>query len=450
MVLLILCSNVNSRLRILSVGFFNQNSIVNSMNKIKKFFKALGPGFITGASDDDPSGIGTYSQTGAQFGYNQLWTALFSFPFMTVIQEMCGRIGMVTGKGLSSVIRHHYSRRILFAAVALLFLANTVNVGADLGAMAASGRLLLGIPFVLWLIVLTIVSILLQIHVPYPTYAKFLKYLTISLFAYIIVAFIVKEPWREIAFRTIIPSFSFSRDYLLNIVAILGTTISPYLFFWEADQEAEEDYAQHRVRTYGKGNPKVTNLDIREMRWDTTIGMLFSNVIMFFIIVASASTLGAHGITNIATADQAAQALRPLAGNFAYLLFAVGVIGTGLLAVPVLAGSASYALSEAVGWKAGLNYKFKQAHAFYLVIILSMAAGVLINFIGIAPFNMLYYTAILNGLIAPPLMVMLMRIANNKKILGEHTNGWFANTAGWFIAVIMGVSAIALIVTAFV
>lgn len=420
------------------------------MGKIKAFLKTLGPGFITGASDDDPSGIGTYSQTGAQFGYNQLWTALFSFPFMAVVQEMCGRIGLVTGRGLSNVIRSHYSKKILYASVALLFFANTVNIGADLGAMAVSGQLLIGIPFIVWLLGIALISIILQIFVPYPTYAKFLKYLTLSLFAYIIVAFIVKQPWDLIALRTFVPQFSFSRVYLLNIVAILGTTISPYLFFWEADQEAEEDFAQHRVRHYGKGRPTVTKLDIRAMRLDTVIGMLFSNLVMFFIIVTSASTLGAHGITSVNTADQAAQALRPLAGNFAYLLFAAGIIGTGLLAVPVLAGSASYALSEAAGWKAGLNYKFKQAHAFYIVILLATVLGVLLNFVGVAPFKMLYYTAVLNGLVAPPLMVMLMLISNNKKILGENTNGKFSNTAGWFITIVMSICALALIVSAFV
>ncbi|PJA90238.1 MAG: iron transporter [Candidatus Magasanikbacteria bacterium CG_4_9_14_3_um_filter_32_9] len=420
------------------------------MNRIKKFLKSLGPGFITGASDDDPSGIGTYSQTGSQFGYNQLWTALFSFPFMAVIQEMCGRIGMVTGKGLSNIIRHHYSKKILYISVALLFLANTVNVGADLGAMAASGKLLLGIPFILWLVIFTAVSIGLQIFVPYPTYAKFLKYLTLSLFAYVVVAFVVKQPWHEIALKTFIPSFSFSKQYLLNIVAILGTTISPYLFFWEADQEAEEDFAQHRLRTYGKGMPKVTKLDIRSMRIDTVIGMLFSNLIMFFIIVTAASTLGANGITNITTADQAAMALRPLAGDFAYLLFAVGIIGTGLLAIPILAGSAGYALSEAVGWKAGLGFKFKQAHAFYTVIIISTIFGALLNFVGIPPFRMLYYTAVLNGVVAPPLMIMLMLISNNKKILGEHINKRFSNIAGWVITAIMSVCALALLITLFV
>lgn len=415
------------------------------MQKIKKIFNILGPGFITGASDDDPSGIGTYSQTGAQFGYNQLWTSLFSFPFMTVIQEICGRVGMVTGKGLSSVIRVHYPKKILYGMVALLFLANTINVGADLGAMAAAGQLLLGLPFVVWLVLFTVLSLLLQIHVPYPLYAKFLKYLTISLFAYFFVAFIVKQPWDTILLKTLIPNISFSREYLFNIVAILGTTLSPYLFFWEADQEAEEDYALHRIRSYGKGIPKITKADIQAMRLDTTVGMLFSNLVMFFIMVTTASVLSVNGITTIETADQAALALKPFAGDFAYLLFAFGIIGTGLLALPVLAGSAAYALAEALGWKAGLHYKFRQAHAFYIVILLSMLAGGLLNFIGVPPFKMLYYTAILNGLVAPPLMIILMKVSNNKAILGEHTNGTISNVLGWTIVVIMSLCALALL-----
>ncbi|MCF7834285.1 MAG: divalent metal cation transporter [Candidatus Pacebacteria bacterium] len=419
------------------------------MKKLKNFLKKLGPGFITGAADDDPSGMITYAQTGAKFGYNQLWTSLFSFPFMTVIQEICGRIGMVTGKGLASIIRHHYSKKVLFFSVILLFIANTINVGADLGAMAASGRLLFDIPFGVWLLIITIFSVVLQIYVPYPTYAKFLKYLTISLFAYVIVAFMVKQPWDQIFLKTFIPSFSWSKEYLFNIVAILGTTISPYLFFWETDQEAEEDFTQHRVRSYGKGIPKVTKKDIKDMRMDTFIGMFFSQLIMFFIIITTASTLHLNGITNIETADQAILALRPLAGEFAYILFAFAIIGTGLLAVPILAGSAGYALSEALGWKAGLNYKFKQAHSFYLVIAISTLIGALINFIGIPPFKMLYYTAIFNGVISPPLMVMLMLISSNKKILGEYTNGRFSNIAGWIITIVMSITALALLVSLF-
>jgi NRAMP (natural resistance-associated macrophage protein)-like metal ion transporter len=417
------------------------------MGRLKKFLRILGPGFITGASDDDPSGIATYSQTGAQFGYSQSWTSLFSFPFMTVIQEICGRIGMVTGEGLSAVIKIHYAKPVLYVAVLLLLVANTINVGADLGAMASSGQLLLGIPFWIWLLVITSITLGLQIIFPYPTYARFLKFLTFSLFAYILTAFVVQQDWTKITVSTLVPSFSLSRDYLLNIVAILGTTISPYLFFWQSDEEVEEEIDHHKIRAMGKGTPKVSKYDIRSMRLDTVIGMLFSNLVMFFIIVTTASTLGAHGITNIGTADQAAQALRPLAGNFAFLLFAAGIIGTGLLAVPVLAGSASYAVGEAFNWKVGLNKRFNQAPAFYGVIILATIVGLAVNFTPIKPFQLLYYTAVFNGLAAPPLMVLLMLISNNKKIMGEHTNSWFSNSMGWGITVVMGVAGLTLLFT---
>lgn len=434
------CKNIRQNIRIQAAN----------MKKIKKLLKILGPGFITGASDDDPSGIGTYSQAGAQFGYKQLWMSPFLFPLMVTIQEICGRIGMVTGKGLASVIRNYYPKKMLYAAIALLFMANTVNVGADLGAMAASGQLLVDIPFYFLLIIIATISLLLQIFVPYKAYARFLKYLTLSLLTYIAVAIIVEQPWDQIAIKTLIPSLSFSKEYMMNIVAILGTTISPYLFFWQADQEAEEDYAQNRMSEYNSGAPTINKTDIKNMRLDTAIGMLFSNLIMFFIIITTASTLHANGITTIETVDQAALALRPFAGDFAYLLFAAGIIGTGMLAVPVLAGSAAYATSEALGWKAGLNYKFKQARAFYLVISLSIILGILLNFIGIAPFKMLYYTAILNGFAAIPLLIALMFISNNKNILGEYTNGKISNIIGWIVVGIMSISAIALIVTIFV
>jgi NRAMP (natural resistance-associated macrophage protein)-like metal ion transporter len=417
------------------------------MKKFFGFFRKLGPGFVTGAADDDPSGIATYSQTGARFGYSQLWVALFTFPFMTIVQEMCGRIGMITGTGLAGVIRKHYSRKLLFGAVFLLFVANTINVGADLGAMAAAGQLVFGLPFLFWLVVIAGVCVFLQIRVPYPAYAKILKYFSLSLFAYIIVAFLVRQPWQDIAAKTLWPDFSTSRDYLFNLVAVLGTTISPYLFFWEADQEAEEDIAQHRVRGYGKGMPRITPADLRAMRIDNLIGMLFSNVVMFFIIVTAASTLGVNGITDIQTATQAAEALRPLAGDLTYILFAIGIIGTGLLAVPVLAGSASYALSEAFGWKAGLHYKFRQAHAFYITIVVSIVLGAVVNFVGIPPFRMLYYTAVLNGLVAPPLLVILLLVSNNKKVMGKNTNGRWSNALGWTITGLMGVAGIALLAT---
>lgn len=415
------------------------------LKKLKKFFRKLGPGLITGASDDDPSGIATYSQTGALFGYNQLWTALFSFPFMTVIQEMCGRIGMVTGKGLSGIIRHHYSKKVLYCAVSLLLIANTINIGANLGAMASSAQLILDLPFIVLLIGMTALTLLLEVFVSYKVYANYLKYLTFSLFAYIITMFVVKQDWSRIFYATIVPSFTISREYLLNIVAIMGTTISPYLFFWQTGEEVEEEVVHHKLHMMGKGVPKITHRDIRQMRMDTVIGMLFSNLVMFFIIATTASTLHVAGITTIETASQAASALRPLAGELAFLLFAIGIIGTGFLAVPILAGSASYALSEAFGWKEGLYRKFKQAHGFYGIIIAATLVGLLINFSGVAPFKMLYYTAVINGIAAPPLIVLILRISNNKAIMGNNTNSKLSNILGWIIAGVMGASSIALL-----
>jgi NRAMP (natural resistance-associated macrophage protein)-like metal ion transporter len=419
-------------------------------SRLKKILKSLGPGFITGAADDDPSGIGTYSQTGAQFGYSQLWTAPFSFPFMTTVQEMCGRIGLVTGKGLSANIRLHYSKRILYFAVLILFIANTVNIGANLGAMASAGQLVLGIPFLYWLLFLTVMTVLLQVFVPYRVYSKFLKYLTFSLFAYVVTVFVVKQNWSEIAVSTFVPNFTFSKEYLLNIVAILGTTISPYLFFWEASEEVEEEIEHHKVGRLGKAAPVISAKDISKMRTDTVIGMFFSNLVMFFIIVTTASTLNANGITSIQTADQAAEALRPFAGDFAFILFALGIIGTGLLSVPVLSGSASYAISEAFNWKNGLYRKFKQAHKFYGIIAISTVIGLLINFTPIEPFQLLYYTAVLNGVCAPPLLILIMRMSNNKNILGEYVNGRVSNILGWTITALMSIASVSLIVSFFI
>ena len=417
------------------------------MRTLKRILKALGPGFITGAADDDPSGIGTYAQTGAQFGYTQLWLAPFSFPFMTVVQEICGRIGIVTGRGLASVIRTHYAKPVLYFVVLLLVIANTINIGANLGAMASSAQLLIGIPFPIILLSMTIATVLLEIFVPYPAYARFLKYLTLSLFAYIVTGLIIVQPWREILLSTLIPTFVFSKDYLLNIVAVLGTTISPYLFFWQADMEVEEEISHHKLRRYGKGIPKVTTRDIREMKFDTIVGMFFSNLVMFFIIVTTASMLHANGITSVQTADQAAQVLRPIAGDYAFLLFAAGIIGTGLLAVPILAGSASYALSESFGWASSLNFTFKKAPAFYLVIAMATLGGLLVNLSPVEPFQLLYYTAVVNGLIAPPLMVMLMLISNNKSIMRGYVNSPVSNIAGWTITVLMALMALALLIS---
>ncbi|MDO8487033.1 MAG: Nramp family divalent metal transporter [Candidatus Curtissbacteria bacterium] len=419
------------------------------LKKLKKILSRLGPGFITGAADDDPSGIATYSQAGAQFGYTQLWTALFSFPFMTVIQEMCGRIGMVTGKGLSGVIRIHYSKKILYFSILLLLIANTINIGADLGAMASSAELLIPLPFVVLLLIITALSLILEVFVSYKVYSKILKYLTFSLFSYIIVAFVVKQDWSRILTATFIPAISFNRDYFLNIVAILGTTISPYLFFWQSDEEVEEEVEFHKIRAMGRGVPKITAIDIKKMRIDTLVGMFFSQLVMFFIIVTTASTLAAKGINNINTATDAAEALRPIAGNFTFFLFGVGVIGTGLLAVPVLAGSASYAISEAFGWKEGLYRKFKQAHGFYGIITIATVLGLLVNFTGIPPFKILYYTAVLNGIVAPPLMVLILLISNNSKIMGKYKSNTFSNIAGWAITLVMTFAAFALLLSFF-
>ncbi|MEK7186288.1 MAG: divalent metal cation transporter [Patescibacteria group bacterium] len=417
------------------------------MKKIKKLFKFLGPGFITGASDDDPSGIATYSQTGAIFGFSQAWLALFSFPLMTAIQEMCGRIGLVTGKGLAGVIRRHYSKKLLYTVVLLLFVANSINIGADLGAMAASAQLLVDLPFVFWLIFMVALTLVLEVFVSYKVYSRYLKYLGLALFGYVFTAFAVKIDWGEVLVSTLIPHVEFSKVYLLNMVAILGTTISPYLFFWQAGEEVEEEVAENKLTAMGVGTPKVTNRDIRKLRVDTISGMLFSNLIMFFIIVTTGATLFKNGITNIGSAEDAALALKPFAGDFAFLVFALGIIGTGLLALPVLAGSASYAISEAFGWREGLSQKFKRAHGFYGAIIIATLVGFLINFININPITALYYSAVINGIIAPPLIIVILLIANNKEIMGEKTNSPVLNILGGLTALIMGIMSIFLIGT---
>ncbi len=414
------------------------------MNKLKKFFKRIGPGFITGAADDDPSGVATYSQTGAQFGYSQLWIALFATPLMIGIQEMCGRIGLVTGRGLAAVIKTRYGKPVLFGTVALLLVANTVNIGADLGAMASSAEMVFGGSFAVWLLGMAAIILLLEIFVSYKVYSRYLKYLTLSLFAYVATAFIVKQDWSVILRSTLIPTFVVSREYFFNLIAILGTTISPYLFFWQASEENEEEIAKGKMKDMDEGAPKISGKDIKKMRFDTATGMVFSNVIMFFIIATTAATLGHSGIVNIGTATEAAAALRPLAGPFTAMLFALGIIGTGLLAVPVLAGSASYAVAETLGWRSGLYRKFKDAHGFYGVITIATLVGMMVNFSAVPPFRMLYYSAALNGIIAPVLMTVIMLIAGNKKIMGRHANGRLAKTVGWIGTAIMYAASLAL------
>ena len=431
------------------------------MGKIKKFFSILGPGLITGAADDDPSGIGTYSVAGAQFGYALNWLALFLFPLMTVVQEMCGRIGMVTGRGLAGVIRTNYAKPLLFATTTLLLIANTINIGADIGAMAASVQMLLPFNFAFWAIAFTAVILLLEIFVSYKVYSRVLKWLAVSLFAYIITAFVLKPcglnmtpeaacvDWGAALKHLFVPTINFSKEYLLVFVGFLGTTISPYLFFWQASEEVEEEVAEHKIVAMGKGKPKIKSADIKEMRFDTVVGMLFSNLTTFFIVVTTASTLFRAGIYNIESAPQAAEALKPLAGNFAYLLFAAGIIGVGLLGIPVLAGSAAYALSEGFGWREGLYLKFKRAHGFYGVITVATLIGLLINFIGINPIKALLYAAVINGVVAVPLIAIIIFISNNRKIMGERTNGFWSNSIGWLAFGLMGFASIAMMISLF-
>jgi NRAMP (natural resistance-associated macrophage protein)-like metal ion transporter len=413
--------------------------------RVKIYLAALGPGLITGASDDDPSGIGTYSQTGAQFGYTQLWTALFTFPLMTAIQETCARIALQTGGGLADALRKYYPKPVLYFCVTLLFIANTINLGADLGAMAASAQLLLGIPYLVWLIAITLLSVVLEIFVDYKRYARVLRYLTLSLFAYFIVPFVSSQNWGQALRDTVIPTIQFNKDYLLNLVAILGTTISPYLFFWQASQEIEEEIDEGKTTVESRKG--VSKVELKWMRTDVVAGMLLSNVVTWFIITTTASTLFQHGIKNIDSAPKAAEALRPIAGDFAYLLFAVGIIGTGLLAVPILAGSAAYAVAETFKVREGLYLKLRQAPGFYGVIAFSILVGFAMNLIGINPMQALYYTAVLNGIVAPPLLVMIMLIANNRSIMKSKVNGRVSNTLGWITTIAMSIAAVALLLT---
>lgn len=421
-----------------------------------RWLRVLGPGVITGAADDDPSGIGTYAQAGAAFGTGQLWLALYMLPMMIAVQEMCGRVGLVTGKGIAAVVRQHYSRKILFGAVLLVLIANTINVGADLGAMAASVRLLLpGVPFLVVLLLFALGMLAIEIFVPYRYYAVVLKVLSLSLLAYVATGLIVGADWGVVLRATLLPNIQGSSAFLALVVGVLGTTISPYLFFWQASEEVEEKQLHDR-QPQGKDKKRqalVLLAQIRSLRVDTLCGMLASEVTTWFILFTVGSTLYPHGITNITTADQAASALAPLvksfplAGDLARLVFALGIVGTGLLAVPVLAGSAAYAVAEAFGWHEGLSQTVTHARGFYGVITLATLVGLAINLLGINPITALVYTAIINGVVAVPLLVLILLIANNRSIMSNHTNGRLSNIVGILTTVAMGGAAVATIVT---
>lgn len=409
----------------------------------RSFWHMLGPGLTTGASDDDPAGITTYSQAGARYGNQLLWLAGFTFPLMAIVQEMCARIGLVTGKGLAANIRQYFPRWILVFCTTLLFAANTFNLGADLGAMAKAVQLIFPTAdFGLVVVFFAAASLLLQIFSTYARYAKYLKYLTMFLFSYIFAVFLIRGlDWREIFLSSVIPSITFSRDQIILICGILGTTISPYLFFWQTSQEVEEEILQGNT-TLAK-RKGASEEEIRHMRIDVWVGMFFSNLVMFFIIVACAGTLFPNGITTIQTTADAAQALRPFAGDASYLFFALGVIGTGLLAVPVLAGSASYAVAESFGWKEGLFYKLKQAYAFYGVLIVAMIIGFGLNFVGIDPIQALLYSAVANGLVAPFILVLILLLSSNQKIMGRWKNGVVTQVCGWCIVFLMAFAGLA-------
>lgn len=422
------------------------------MEKIKKFIKRLGPGLITGAADNDPSGIATYTQAGAQFGFGQLWTVLFMYPLMTAIQEASARIGAVKGKGIAAVVRDHYDKKILYSVVFLVVSANIINIGADIGAMAAATELLFPLPFEGLLIFFTFSILVLEIFTSYITYSKILKWLTLALLAYPITAFIISAPWKEILVSTFVPHLELNFAFLFVITAVLGTTISPYLFFWEASEEVEEEIAQGKLKRIG-GIPRIGRGFIKNMRFDNAFGMFASEITTWFIIIVAATVLHNNNITTINSAADAAKAIEPLvesfpnAGFLAKSIFAIGIVGLGFLAVPILAGAASYALSEAFHWHEGLYLKLRQAHGFYGVITLSTLVGLLINFIGIDPIKALIFAAVFNGVSAVPLLFLIGRISNNQKIMGEYQSGRLSKSLIWLTFVVMALSSILMFLT---
>lgn len=421
----------------------NEKDAANGKNK--SIFGRLGPGLITGAADDDPSGISTYSTAGAAYGFGFLWTALFSLPLMLAVQLMCARIGMVSGRGLASVLRNYYSRKILWFACALLLVANTVNIAADLGGMAEAAQMLTGLPSIWFIPVFAFTILGALVFASYHTLAKIFKWLTLVLFAYVAAAFLARPDWSEVLRATFTPRVAFDKDYLMTFVGILGTTISPYLFFWQAAEEVEEEKAEGRM-TVGRrmGAPDA---ELRAARNDVAFGMTVSVVVFYFIILTTGATLYASGQRDVQTAQQAAEALRPLAGNAAYLLFAFGLIGTGFLGVPVLAGSAAYAVAEAGAWRGGMDEKPRAAKKFYAVLTLSMLVGMSLDYMGFNAIKMLFWSAVLNGILAPPLIFIILFVCNNAKVMGKRTNGKLLNILGIAAALVMSGAAIALIAT---
>jgi NRAMP (natural resistance-associated macrophage protein)-like metal ion transporter len=411
--------------------------------KIKRFWKLLGPGLITGASDDDPSGIATYSQAGAAFGLATLWTGLLAFPLMAAIQQMCAKIGLVTSLGLTGALKKHYPRPVLYLMLLFSFPAIVMNIGADIAGMGAVGNLLFpAIDATFFSVFFTMLLLVLIIYLPYLKIAAILKYLCIVLLVYLVVPFLYKQDWLLIIKSTFVPTIEFNAEFVGILVGILGTTISPYLFFWQATMEVEEMKHKNLIVV----NKKI----ISEMQQDVDFGMTFSGLVMYFIILTTGTVLYNAGVHQIDTVEQAALALKPLAGNLAYLLFAIGVIGTGLLAVPVLSGSISYIITETFGWEHGLDKKFHEAKAFYVVIAISLVLGLSLNYVGISPIKALIYTAVLYGMTAPVLIAIILHISNNKSVMGEYTNSLKANIFGFAALFIMTVASLTLLYLQFV
>lgn len=437
--------------RIRRLRFVGARHIEKGRSRLRHYLKILGPGIVTGAADDDPSGIATYSQAGAQFGYSQLWTVIFMYPLMTAVQEACARIGAVTGKGIAAVIREHYSKKALYAAVWLVVLANTINIGADIGAMAEAAHLIVPLPFTMLTLVFSISILILEIFTTYAVYSRILKWLVLSLLAYPVTIFVVSEPWTEVLKSTFLPGIRLDFDFLYIITGVLGTTISPYMFFWQASEEVEEEIRRGCLTEDGK--PPITWHYIHNVRVDNAAGMLASEIATWSIIVVTATVLHRGGVTDIRTAADAAKALEPLVTGFphsgfiAQALFAAGIVGLGFLAVPVLAGSASYGLSEAFNWNEGLYRKLRQAHGFYGVITIATVAGLSINFIGINPLKALIFSAVFNGVAAVPLMYLILRISRNREIMGEYRSRWLSSSLIRITFIAMGGAAIAMLAT---
>lgn len=412
----------------------------------ESWLKKLGPGLITGAADDDPSGIATYSQAGAQFGFNMLWTVLFTYPLMVGIQVVSARIGRVSGHGLATNIRRHYPAWLLYGVVGLLLIANTINIAADVSAMGDALKLIVGGPAQIYAVAFGVVSLLLQVFIPYRRYVRILKWLTLALLAYVATAFVVHIPWSQVLVRALAPHLSWKPEYVTTVVAVFGTTISPYLFFWQASQEVEDQLADPQSQPLIKA-PDQAPVNLRRIKLDTYVGMGFSNLVAFFIILTTAVTLNLHGITDIQTSAQAATALRPIAGEFAFMLFSAGIIGTGLLAIPVLAGSSAYAMSGAFKWKNSLERTPMMAKQFYGIIAISTVIGILLGFTSIDPIKALYWSAVINGVISVPIMVVMMLLAVRPEVMGQFVITTRLKVLGWLATLMMAAAVTAMLLT---